>query len=354
MIKVLMLGNHPSNKGGMTSVINQIRSHNWEQDGVKLSFVPTFIPGDFIKKSFFYFCALLRILCIFVVSKPDIVYMHMSYKGSFTRKYIVHKFCKIFGIKDIIHLHGSEFEKWYSSVDRIKQGKIRKLLLESDEFIVLGNEWKRIIQQIEPLAKITIINNGIKIPSFTAKWNDEKCQVLFLGVLIPRKGVSDLIQAAKLIKRSGKIQNIEFVFAGIGEDEDKLKEQVKEANLEKFISFIGWVSGEKKEELFLHKQIFALPSYNEGLPVSILEAASYGLPIVSTNVGDISSVVKDGINGYLIKPGDIQALSERILSLSDQQLWEKFSYESRKIAKEKFNIDLFYSKLLEVWKNTVA
>ena len=262
--------------------------------------------------------------------------MHMSYKGSFTRKYIVNK-----------------FEKWYSSINRIKQKKIRKLLLECDELIVLGNEWKRIIQQIEPLAKIAIINNGIKIPSFIAQWNEEICQVLFLGVLIPRKGVFDLIQSAELLKKSGNIQNIKFYFAGTGEEEETLKEQVKAAKLENFVSFVGWVSGEKKKELFLHKQIFVLPSYNEGLPISILEAASYGMPIVSTNVGDVSSVVKDGINGYLIQPGDIQALSEKILLLADRQQWEKFSYMSRKIVEEEFNIDLFYSKLLEIWKKTI-
>lgn len=53
MIKVLMIGNHPSNKGGMTSVINQIREHDWEKENVNMYFIPTFMPGNPIKKTLF-------------------------------------------------------------------------------------------------------------------------------------------------------------------------------------------------------------------------------------------------------------------------------------------------------------
>ena len=353
MIKVLMLGNHPLNKGGMTSVISQIRDHDWSRDGISLSFIPTYIPGNPVKKILFFIIALIKILWIFAFSKPDIVYMHMSYKGSFTRKYIIHKICMLFSVKDIVHLHGSEFEKWYNSVSAHKKNKIKKLLSGCSKFIVLGCEWKNVILKIEPSTNIFIINNGIKIPKYTVHWNEKVINVIFLGVLIPRKGVADLIHAVKNIKNNNITDNIKVIIAGTGEEEDELKSLVKAERLEDIVSFEGWITGEKKKKLFLHSQILVSPSYNEGLPISILEAASYGLPIVSTNVGDISSVVKDGVNGYLIQPGDIEALSEHILLMTDKQRWEKFSHMSRKIAEEQFSIDLFYSRLLDIWNDAV-
>lgn len=349
MLKVLMIGNHPSNKGGMTSVINQIRNHNWRAENIELAFIPTFMPGNPIKKTVFFAVSYIKILLQLVVSKPDIVHMHMSYKGSFTRKYAVHKLCRLFKVKDIIHLHGSEFKKWYNGVDDKKKKQIRALLSETDRFIVLGEEWKKIIQEIEPSTNITIISNGIEIPKEIVRWNEEFCKVLFLGVLIPRKGVADLINAIAIIRNRG-IGNLKFVIAGTGEEEEKLKRQVADSGLEEIVSFAGWVSGENKEKLILESQVLVSPSYNEGLPISLLEAASHGMPIVATDVGDISMLVHDGENGCLLCPGDVEALANAMIKVGNKETFEKMSEKSRKIAEESFSIQSFYKKLAETYR----
>ena len=349
-----MIGNHPSNRGGMTSVINQIREHDWEKEGIKLSFIPTFIPGNSMKKILFFLVALTKILWIFIFSKPDIVYMHMSYKGSFTRKYIVHKLCIVFSVKDVVHLHGSEFEKWYKTVNKKKKKRIRNLLSNCNKVIVLGDKWKDIISKIEHQTNLTVLNNGIIIPEQKVKWNEDTLNILFLGVLIPRKGVADLIQAVSNLKRKKQDISIKVIIAGAGEEEDALKKQVQINHIEDIVEFKGWVSGEKKIKLLVTSQLFISPSYNEGLPVSILEAASYGLPIISTNVGDVTSVVRDGVNGYLIKPGDIDAIAKSVFLMSEQKRWERFSHNSREIIKKNFNIDLFYSRLLNIIKDVAA
>ena len=350
MINVLMIGNHPTNKGGMTSVINQIRNHDWNQEGINLSFIPTYMPGNPIKKIIFFSCSYLKILFRFITNKPDVVHMHMSYKGSFTRKYAIHKLCKRFNIKDIIHLHGSEFEKWFYEVDEEKRKNIKTLLSEANCFIVLGEGWKNIVKTIEPATKVAVISNGIEIPKETVQWNEDYCQALFLGVLIPRKGVSDLIKAVEIIKDKG-VCNLRFAIAGTGEEEEKLKELVTEKHLEDLVSFVGWVAGDKKRNLLLESQVLVSPSYNEGLPISILEAASYGMPIVSTDVGDISMIVRDGINGYLINPGEVEDLAKAIMNASLRENFERMSFESRKKAEESFSIDVFYIKLLEIYRS---
>ena len=135
------------------------------------------------------------------------------------------------------------------------------------------------------------------------------------------------------------------MIAGSGEEEELLKAKAKELGLTEDVFFAGWVDGERKEELIMDSQVLLSPSYNEGLPVSILEAAAHGMPIVATDVGDISSVVRDGENGVLIEPGQVEELAAGILKGSEAETFGKMSRRSREIAEEGFSIDLFYGKL---------
>ena len=193
MIKVLMCGNHPSNRGGMTSVISQIREHNWEREGVSLRFIPTYLPGNPLKKTAFFIKAYYRIRQVMKNDRPEILHVHMSYKGSFTRTSYLHRLCRKYGVKDIIHLHGSEFEKWYNASPERKKRQIRALLHECGAIIVLGESWKHVVTSIEPSANVVVISNGVKIPDSCVRWNPDRCQLLYLGVLIPRKGLGDLL-----------------------------------------------------------------------------------------------------------------------------------------------------------------
>ena len=345
MIKVLMCGNHPSNRGGMTSVISQIREHNWEREGVSLRFIPTYLPGNPLKKTAFFIKAYYRIRQVMKNDRPEILHVHMSYKGSFTRTSYLHRLCRKYGVKDIIHLHGSEFEKWYNASPERKKRQIRALLHECGAIIVLGESWRQVVTQIEPSANVVVISNGVKIPETCVRWNPEVCRILYLGVLIPRKGLSDLLAAVSMLKESGKLGKRRFIIAGSGAEEDQLRARTRELGLTEEVSFAGWVDGKKKEKLIKGSQVLISPSYNEGLPVSILEAASYGMPIVSTDVGDISSVVRDGENGVLIKPGQVREMAEGILAVTREETFERMSRLSRKIAEESFSIGLFYDRL---------
>lgn len=348
MKKVLMCGNHPSNKGGMTSVIEQIMEYNWGKEDIDIRFIPTFKPGNIITKSLFFLISYVRICFIILISRPDLIHMHMSYKGSFTRKYMIQRVCKLFGVKNIVHLHGSEFQKWYNTLTERKRKKIRTLIKDADYFIVLGDKWKEIILEIEPCANVRVISNGVKIPKCSVQWKDDECIFLFLGVLIPRKGVADLLEAIKLVHDYVIQKNIRFLIAGTGECEDSLKKRTFELGIDSNVAFLGWTAGDAKKKLLETSQIMVSPSYNEGLPISILEAISYGMPVISTDVGDISSIVIDGKNGVLITPGNILELSRAILKMSDKEVFNKMTKASKEIAKEN-SIEVFYNKLLQVY-----
>lgn len=342
-IKILMIGNDPSVKGGITSVITQLLEHDWSEENIDMKFIPTYIDTNNIKKVFFYLIAYQRIKKELKKNRPDIVHIHMSYKGSFIRKLVIHKLCKRYGVVDVIHLHGSEFKKWYDECNYIKRNRIKHFLREVNSFIVLGEKWNKIIKEIEPTTNTVVVSNTISIPEEKVEWR-EPIQVLFLGVLIKRKGVVDLLHAIKILKDSRMVKSVNFVIAGSGEEEEALKEECSRLGLDEIVKFVGWTVGEKKKKLLKESQILVLPSYNEGLPIAILEAISYGLPVVSTDVGDISSAVYNGKNGYLFNPGDVEKLSENLaMIINDEDTYRKFSIMSRRIAEKNFSDDKYFS-----------
>lgn len=346
-----MVGNDPSVKGGITSVISQLLSHNWQADHIEMRFIPTYIDAGSIKKALFYARAYSRIRQEIRVNRPDVVHIHMSYKGSFVRKYAVHRLCQRYGIPDIIHLHGSEFQKWYDESDISTKERIRTLLRECSAFITLGDKWDQAVRAIEPQTNTVVVSNTVLIPREKAHWSPEMFQVLFLGVLIKRKGVSDLLQSVKILRKQNKTEHLRIVIAGTGAEENALKEQAAQLEINDLVDFVGWTDGNKKAQLLRDSQMLVLPSYNEGLPIAILEAISYGLPVVATDVGDIASAVHDGENGYLIQPGDVDALAAGIAKVSDNRgEYEQLSARSAAIARENFSDEPYFAQIKQCYQ----
>lgn len=122
-------------------------------------------------------------------------------------------------------------------------------------------------------------------------------QILFLGAINKMKGCYDMVDVIERVSK--EVPNVRMIVAGYGEIE-QVKEKIKEKNLSDRFIFPGWVRDNEKDELLKTSDIFFLPSYTEGMPMSILDAMGYGLPIVSTNVGGIPKIVHDGENGLCV------------------------------------------------------
>ncbi len=340
-IRILMCSSARSEKGGINSVIDQLMEHKWN-DRLSFSYLATHISGNVFKKTCFFVKAYIELLNHIKKNTFDVIHIHMSYKGSFHRKYLVAKKCKKANKKVIIHLHGSEFKLFYTNGSDNLKKKVVKLFEMVDKVIVLGKEWYDFICEIAPKTNVMIINNSISIPDYK-KESFNKCRkILFMGALIKRKGVLDLLKATMLVYNKG-FDNFKLLIAGSGEEEKLLKQYVEENGLSRNVEFLGWISFEKKEEILKTTDLFVLPSYNEGLPIAILEAMAYGIPIISTNVGSINEAVKDGVNGFLINPGNIEQLSERIIELiANEELLHFQSKESIRIVEEKFSDKRFF------------
>lgn len=189
--------------------------------------------------------------------------------------------------------------------------------------------------------KIFIKPMGMKITPFliSQKDKEDKFNILFLGRFVEKKGINYLIHAVKKI--SFLYKNIQLLIGGAGPLEKEVRELVKNLNLEEFVKFLGWIPRDKLPFVFKETDVLVVPSIiteegdTEGLPTVILEAMGAGIPVIASDVGGIKDVIKDGINGFLVPPKNIEVLANRILFLiENKELREKFRIEGINTAKE--------------------
>jgi glycosyltransferase involved in cell wall biosynthesis len=191
-----------------------------------------------------------------------------------------------------------------------------------------------------------------KAASASQKNPGNQISIAFMGRLGQRKGVYDLLEAFRRV--SEELPNVQLLLGGDGEIE-QVRKEVLRCGLEDRVQILGWVNGQDKFDVFDQADIYVLPSYNEGLPGSILEAMASSTPIISTPVGGIPEAVNEGVNGYLVDPGDVDSLYSRLLMLcKDSGLRLRMGEASRKLVEEKFDIKEIVNKVIIVYQDILS
>ena len=169
----------------------------------------------------------------------------------------------------------------------------------------------------------------------------------YLGRIEPNKGMTELLEALKICKAEGR--GFKVRFAGKEQTEGEYLPKFKEALGDDF-EYCGLVSGESKREFLDSLDVFVMPTYFEGLPMSLLETMSYGAVPVVTKVGSIPTVVKDGENGLFVKEKDVDSICEALKKLDDDRsLLAKMSDEARKTIQENFSATKYVERLNEIY-----
>lgn len=173
--------------------------------------------------------------------------------------------------------------------------------------------------------------------------------LLFVGYVTPRKGVDTMIRAFEiLIKEKGQ-KNLVLHIVG-NTDRDKafsknVKDYSREAGLDDQVIFHGRINDRDMEKLYTASDIFVFPSLWEGFGMALAEAASFGLPIVATDAGAIPYMIKDGINGLLVSPGDAEGLARAVERLAESpEMRARLGKANRKMAEE-FDWNKSFSKI---------
>ena len=147
---------------------------------------------------------------------------------------------------------------------------------------------------------VEVLENPVILPDMFRTGDSEKITILYSGRIGQRKGAFDLIEAWRKIGLKNK-ERAELIIIGDGKIEEARK-MVDEYGLEESCKVLGWVSEEEKNTILASSKIFILPSFNEGLPMSLLEAMSYALAPIITPVGGIPNIIEEGVNGSFVTP----------------------------------------------------
>ena len=263
--------------------------------------------------------------------KIRIVHIHTAAGGSFDKHAYYAALARLMGRKVVMHSHASRFKVWYEGLPERHQRRVRNVLARLDRLIVLSASWRDFFVSIGVSPKKVSILNNITEPADREKVvrkDGEPVRLLFLGEIGPRKGVFDLLKAMAVLQ--GVSPGQAWLEIGGNKNEEALKEAIRSQGLEDCVHFNGFVSGDLKKELLSRTDVFILPSYNEGLPISILEAMSYGCAIISTPVGGIPEVVKE--NGILVQPGDVEGIAAAITRCDDESACRRMGLSSLQVV----------------------
>lgn len=351
MIKVLMHCSTLNTKGGMVSVTkNYLGYEDWGYYDIK--FIPTHFDSNKWMVMAYFALQFGKIWWHVMTGNYKIAHLHTAERGSFWRKKILMDFYHKHGIKVVMHHHAAEFEDFYEKCTEAQKRKVQKVLADADVNIVLSKRLVPMIKEKQPKARVEVLYNAVNTYDENPYSLDAR-NVLFMGRLGVRKGTFDLIEAIKRLDKDIPA-DVKFYLCGdMGENE--VCQKVKGLGIEHRIAHVGWIDGEQKREFMSKSMINCLPSYNEGLPMTILETMAAGIPNISTNIASIPEVLFDGENGYLITPGDVDALVDRLRKLiNEPDLRKKFSEASYALVTRDFSLASNIEKLKELYESLLT
>lgn len=345
-IKVLMVGPDRGVHGGISAVVNNYYDAGLDQK-IGLCYIGTMVEGSKLRK----LIKAVQAFALFSVKLPgyQIVHVNMASDSSYYRKSFFIKAAKLFGKKIVIHQHGGDFESfYYKEQDDWGRRRIDRVLSMGDAFLVLAPVWKEFFGHMVSGDKITILPNAIKVPEFAVK-EYGKHKILFLGRLCKEKGIGELLKIMPELKR--EYPEVQLYLGGVWEDESLRIEAEKHKD---YITWLGWVTGEEKRKYLQMCDIFVLPSYFEGQPVSLLEATAFACAVVASETGGISQMIVKDHTGILISPKDADSLKSGLKRvLSDAALCKQLGEQARRKVSEEFSIEKNMEKLLQVYREVL-
>lgn len=327
-------------KGGIAQVMNTYSKYVFQ----KFNVIVNSTNNGFLINSIVLAFSYLQTLAILIFnSNIKIIHIHTASYRSFKRSALWVNLAKFFNKKVILHIHGGAFKEYYKT----NPTWIQSILDKSDCIITLSNEWKHYFKDELGCKNVRIIPNVVPYPSKVDLKKDGKFHLLFLGLISENKGIFNLLDIIK--ENRIDFQNKLILHIGGNGKALELKEFIKANSLESIVKYEGFVSGNKKIELLNQADAFILPSYIEGLPISILEAMSYSLPIIATNVGGIPEIVENNKNGFIFPPGDMLRMKNSIINLMDNyQQQKEMGSASHEIIKD-FLPDSVSQKLCKIY-----
>ena len=228
------------------------------------------------------------------------------------------------------------FEQRYRYLYPVLSPIIRKIWHRAITIVAKCKGEAEMIYKVSKPVKIDLIPNGVDLDVFQPGDpipNEGTLRLICVARLIKRKGQHHLIQVVQSLQQQGLDLELEFV--GTGDEEGKYKDLAKQLGISDRVKFLGYVPRQDIPALYRKAHVFVLPSFNEGMSVSTLEAMASGLPVIVTNTGGTEELVHHGVNGYVFEWGDLEAFLTHLKNMAkDRQSARRMGMASRKRAEQ--------------------
>jgi glycosyltransferase involved in cell wall biosynthesis len=350
-MRVLMLtGGGISNRSGGIGTMMAALQAAWGAS-VSTVVIDTRGPGGVLSGACWFLMALARFLA---ARRVDVVHLHMSTRGSVVRKCLLTWVAVALRRPVIVHMHGADFFPFFESLAPFWQHRVGMALRQARYVVVLGEVWRRFLVERAglPVSRVSVIRNGVPVPSLRVTRHDGTVHILFLGRLGARKGVPELLAA--LGSRPMETLPWRATLAGDGEVQH-FAAMAARAGLRERIAFPGWVDSAQAARLMASADVLVLPSHHEALPMAVVEALAAGVPVLTTPVGVIGELLTDGQTALLVPPGDVPALTAALLRLvSDPALRTRIGEAGHAVFRAELDVAVTARQMLALYADAAG
>jgi glycosyltransferase involved in cell wall biosynthesis len=330
--RLIMLGATPETRGSMAAVVAAYRAHGlfsrWP-----IEFVASTGDGSLLRQGTLLASGLGEFAAALVREPRSAVHVHVSRDG-FWRQAAFAAAALAAHSPLVVQLHGTGF------------GAEARFLLRRAACVVVSCEAQRIwVRSLVREAHVVCVAPPLALPPLPAA--ERPNVVLFLGRLEAGKGIYDLLDALAGVRSA--VPDVRLVCAGDG-DRRGVARYAERLGIADAVTFTGWVGPSGKRALLETAAAFVLPSYDEALPVSLIEAMGAGVPPIVSPVGGIPEVLQDGVSGLFVAPGDKANLERRLKRvLLDRPLAARLGAAARESARLRFSPGRVLARLDELY-----
>lgn len=352
---VIVIGPSPDAVGGMASVVSQMLDLGFGRRYRAVFFPITSATGQretIGQRIARHVRHLGRLRRMIRQTHRPIVHIHTCSGFSFLRSAMDMLIARRHDCPVVLHIHGAKFDAFYEAQPAYRRAMIRRCLTHADRVIALSDGWSQKLRSMAPGARLSVIENAVDCPPPVIKPRRAgPLRFILLARMDTWKGIDDLLSAcATLATRTVDFELVLAGPAGTAGDAITLPEKINAMGLGQCVRYVGPVHGREKDTLLREADAYVLSSWNEGLPISLLEAIAYGLPIVATRVGAVPEVIVEGREGLLVPARQQKELAQAMRSMIDNPARRaNMSASARRLAQQRFSTDRLRSDLLRLY-----
>ena len=336
--------------GGIDRLMDEIRRRSGAAaPDLDVKFLTTRGSGHILFSPFYCAAAAFALIWYRLTRGRCLCHVNLASMGSTLRKLALTGLATRLGHAMVIHLHGALFHEYYRGTGGFQRARIDRMFKDAQRVIVLGSVWRDFVAETFrlPESRILVLPNAS-----TARPPREPetvpPEILFLGRLGERKGVPVLVAALGRLARTERAWRA--VIAGDG-DAAPYRAEVERLGLSARVSFPGWLGEAETHQRLSRAALLVLPSEAEGLPMAVVEAFAWGVPVISTPVGSTPDILHDGIEGLMVPVGDAGPLAEALERLiADADLRRKLGANARAYFARHLDFGPYLENLAACWR----